>query len=493
MAIIFDQIPSNLLVPGVYTEANFRNAAQGTSALPRRALLVGQRLSTGAVATGVPYQIFSPSDADSNSGPGSMLAEMAHVFKASNKYCELWGIGLDDNGSGVPATGTITITGPSTAAGTLALLVAPYWVGSELRGRYLISVASGDTATTIAAAIVTAITDDPYRSVSASNVAGVVTINARHDGTQGNSIVATYNYFAGEKLPAGVGVAIVAMASGATNSNVATAIAAMGDAHTTHFAQPWTDATTLTAVETEMTRRWGGTVQRECHAFAAASGSLGTLTTLGDGRNSEFSSIFGSGLSPSPVWVVAAEIAAIDAASNHPGRPLRGKLINCMLAPAPGSEFDGDDRQQLLAEGIATYTVNSSGKCILERLVTTYQEDSFGNASSVFRDRQVAGTAFAIRYDWRTYIGLKYPDFMHAADGSVYAPGLPIVTPATIKAEFASRARNTWTREEGWMENPDQFLADIVIERTTDGMDMIGAPDLINGLHIIRTRFDFKR
>jgi phage tail sheath gpL-like len=493
MTITFEQIPSNLLVPGVYTETNSRRAATGTTTLPRRTLLVGQRLAAGAVASGTPYQIFSPADAESGSGAGSMLAEMAHVFKAANKYCELWGIGLDDNGSGVPATGTITVTGPSTAAGTLALLVAPYWVGSELRGRYLIAVASGDSATTIASAISAAINADPYRSVNASPAIGVVTLTARQDGTQGNSIVATYNYFAGEKLPAGVGVAIVAMSSGATNSNVATAIAAMGDAHTTHFVQPWTDATTLTAVEAEMTRRWGGTVQRECHAFAAAAGSLGTLTTLGDGRNSELSSILGSGLSPSPVWVVAAELAAVDAASNHPGKPLRGKVLNCMLAPAPGSEFDGDDRQQLLAEGIATYTVSSSGKCYVERLVTTYQEDTLGNPSSIFRDRQVAGLLFAIRYDWRNFFGLKYPDFMHAADGSVFAPGLDIITPSTVKAEFASRARNTWHRDEGWIEAPDQFLADIVVERTTDGMDMIGAPDLINQFHILRTRFDFIR
>jgi phage tail sheath gpL-like len=103
MSIVFDQIPSNLLVPGVYTETNSRRAATGTSTLPRRVLLVGQRLSTGAVAAGVPYQIFSPSDAESGSGPGSMLAEMAHVAKAANKYVEMWGIGLADNGSGVPA------------------------------------------------------------------------------------------------------------------------------------------------------------------------------------------------------------------------------------------------------------------------------------------------------------------------------------------------------------------------------------------------------
>ena len=224
MTIIFDQIPSNLLVPGVYTEANFKRAGAATNSIPKRALLVGQRLTAGTVATGLPYRIFDASDAEEKSGAGSMLAEMAAVFKSANKYCELWGIGMDDNAGGVFATGTITVTGPATATGTLALLIAPYWVGSELRGRYLVPVTSGASATVIAAAISAAVTADPYRSVTTSPAVGVVTCTARHKGTQGNNIVALHSYFAGEKLPAGVGVTISVFASGATNALVSTAI-----------------------------------------------------------------------------------------------------------------------------------------------------------------------------------------------------------------------------------------------------------------------------
>ena len=493
MTIAFETIPTNLLVPGVYTETSTRRAAAGSTTLPKRVLLVGQRLSTGLVATGVPFRIFDAADAESAAGVGSQLAEMAHVAKQANRYVEMWGIGLDDNASGVAATGTITITGTVTADGTIALYVGPYWVGSTLRGRYLVSVSSGDSVSTIATAIAAAINADPYRCVSASAALGVVTLTARQDGTAGNSIKVAHSLVAGEKLPTGCAVAIVAMASGATDSAVSAAISAMGDAHTTHLAHPFTDSTNLTAIETEMERRWEGTVQRECHAFGAASGSLGTLTTLGDGRNSQFSSIMGVGLSPTPPWIVAAELAAVDAGENHPGRPLRGRKLTCMWAPATGSEFDGDDRQQLLAEGISTYTVASDGKCYLERLVTTHQEDVNGNPSSIWRDRQVAGTLFAIRYDWRTYIGAKYPNYMHAADGTLYAPGLPIITPATMKAEFEGRARTEWAYNQGWIEDPDQFVEDIQIERTDDGMDMVGVPNLINRLHIVKTRFDFLR
>ena len=163
-----------------------------------------------------------------------------------------------------------------------------------------------------------------------------------------------------------------------------------------------------------------------------------------------------------------------------------------MVAPRSGQEFTGDERPQLLAEGVSTFLV-MGGKCYLEREVTTYQTDINGNADSLFRDRQVVGLAAAIRYDWRTYIGSKYPDYMHAADGTAYSPGLAIITPSTMRAEFSGRARNVWAYSQGWIEDTDQFDEDIVIDRTEDGMDLIGAPNLINRLHVIKTRFDFIR
>jgi hypothetical protein len=62
-----------------------------------------------------------------------------------------------------------------------------------------------------------------------------------------------------------------------------------------------------------------------------------------------------------------------------------------------------------------------------------------------------------------------------------------------MKNEFAMRARTEWAINQGWIEDPDQFLEDIEIERDVDGMDMIGVPNMINALHITRTRFDFIR
>lgn len=494
--ISFETIPANLLVPGVYTETNSDRAASLQPSLPRRMYVVGQRLSTGATAAGTAFRVFKAGDADYHAGVGSMLAEMLRIAKWIFPSLELWGVGLADAGGGVAATGTITFTATTPQAGAVNVYVSPYWTADGvLRGKYTVAVTTSSTATTIATAVVAAIMADPYRTVSAANTLGVITLTARHLGVLGNSISVNHSFFDGEKLPTGVTCAIVAMASGATNPVVSGAITALGDGHSTHVVQPYTDGTSLTAFETEATRRWGGMVQRECHLFTAASGSLGTLTTLGDGRNHELSSILGVGLSPTPPWIAAADLAAVDATEFHPGRPLRGLQLKSMIAPKAGSEHTGDDRQALLADGITTYTVDAGGACRVDRIVSTHQRDVNNNPTSVWRDRQVAGTLFALRYDWRSYIGGKYPRHMHAADGSIYSPGLPIITPSTMKAEAIGRAKNVWGYGQGWIETAsiEQFTNDIIVERTEDGMDMVVVPDLINRLHIIKTRFDFLR
>ncbi len=494
MAILFDTIPSTLLVPGVYTETNANRAGTQNPVLPKRAVIVGHRnASTAMVAAGTPFRVFNESDADYGGGAGSWLAESLRVFKRANPYCELWGIGLAPGGGATAAAGTFGFSGTATAAGTFVAYVSPYRVGTTLRGRYAVAVTVGMTAAQLATALQDAINADPYRTVEANDDTNDCDVTAKVAGVNGNAIFLGHSFFDGERVPAGITCTITAMSGGATNPTLSTAITALGDAHTTHFVQPWTDSTNLTAGEAEMVRRWGGTVQRECHMFTAAVGSLSTLTTLGDGRNNQFTSILGVGLSPTPPWIAAAELAAIDAAMDHPGQSLRGRALNSMIAPAAGSEFDGDDRQALLADGISTYTMDAAGKCYVERLVTTYQEDINGNADSTWRDRQVAGTLFALRYDWRSYIGSKYPNYLHAADGTKYDPGLPVVTPSTMRAEFSTRARLVWAQGNAWIEDPDQFEEDIQIERTDDGMDLVGVPNLINRLHIVRTRFDFLR
>ena len=108
---------------------------------------------------------------------------MIRANKVRNQQVQVDAIALDDAGSGVDATGTITIVGTATEAGTLTVIV-----GSERNHKFSVAVADSNTATDVAAAIVAAVNADLDVPVDAANVAGVVTFTAINAGTYGNSI-----------------------------------------------------------------------------------------------------------------------------------------------------------------------------------------------------------------------------------------------------------------------------------------------------------------
>ncbi|MBM3928930.1 MAG: phage tail protein, partial [Sphingomonadales bacterium] len=221
VTVSLSTIPANLRTPGAYLEFDSSKAVNGLPPAPTRVLLIGQRLAAGTVAAGVATRIVTADQAAQAFGRGSMLHAMAAAFKKADGTTECWAIALDDLGAGVAASGTITATGPATAAGTIQLLIA---------GRAVpVGVAVGDTAATIATAAALAINSVADLPVTAASAAGVVTLTARHKGTTGNDIDMRASFYQGQRLPAGVALVFAAMANGAGNPDVAAVFAAIGD------------------------------------------------------------------------------------------------------------------------------------------------------------------------------------------------------------------------------------------------------------------------
>jgi hypothetical protein len=139
-------ISTSLRVPLVTAEFTTGRAAQGLALLAYRALLIGQKTSGGSWTANTLQKVTNVEQVILGAGRGSMLHRQAIAkWFANNRSTELWIGVLADNGAGVPATGTFTVTGPATAAGTLHLY---------LGGNYMpVAVTSGDAQNTIAAAI----------------------------------------------------------------------------------------------------------------------------------------------------------------------------------------------------------------------------------------------------------------------------------------------------------------------------------------------------
>jgi phage tail sheath gpL-like len=190
-----------------------------------------------------------------------------------------------------------------------------------------VKVTAGDATAAIATNIAAAINANLDLPVTASVVGSTVTLLFRHKGLTGNTYDIRHSFRSdSESLPAGVTLTITAMSGGTTAPVLTNLIAAMSNIWFQIWSHPYTDATSLTAIEAELASRNGPTRSIDGQAITATAGTFSAHTTLGGGRNSQFSQIWAQPGSSTltPPMEFAAEVAAVEAlaASADPARPM---------------------------------------------------------------------------------------------------------------------------------------------------------------------------
>lgn len=490
MSISFNGVPSDLRVPFLYAEFDSSKAFQGPAILRYKALIMAPKLSTGTATANVPVLVTSAAQAKTLFGTGSVGALMAASWFANNKTTELWMLPVADDGAGVQASSLVVFTGPATADGTLS-----FYVGGKLVET---AVASGDTAIEVAAAFEAAINADTTLPVTANQEDSPndhkVTLTFRHKGLVGNELDLRANYQSDEELPAGIGITIPAMAGGTTAPDIDNAIAALGDDWYQIICHPWTDATTLTDLETELSDRFGPLRQIDGMALTCSGKTLADLGTLGNSRNSPHSTILAAAKSPTAVYEIAAAYAAVVAyfAQIDPARPLQTLPLTGVKPPAVSDQFTLSERNTLLYDGIATMKPSAGGIMRIERAVTTYKTSPAGADDIAYLDVETLMTLMYIRYDFRTYWLNKYPRHKLADDGTRFGDGQKIMTPKIARAECIMKFRQ-WERL-GLVEGIDQFKNDLIVERNESNpnrLDMMLPPDLINQLRVVGVQIGF--
>ncbi|MDX9860885.1 MAG: phage tail sheath C-terminal domain-containing protein [Rhodospirillales bacterium] len=488
--ISFDLIPIDVRTPGQYVEFDNSRAISGLVAMPHKILAIGQRLVTGTIAAEIPTRITQGDQAIQSFGRGSMLAGMLVAALNANPSTETWAIALDDDAAGVAAIGSFTFGGPATAAGTVYLYVA----GTRIK----VGVASGDTGAAIATKAAAAINAEADLCATAA-VDGVdtmkVNVTARHKGEAGNSIDLRTNYYQGEALPAGVTVAIAAMADGTGNPDVADTIAAMADEQYNSILMPYTDAANLTALEAELERRWGPMVQIEGHAYAAARGTHAALGTLGDSRNSPHLTIADAHASPTAPWIWAAVMGAVIAfnGTNDPARPFQTLVLTGVMPEAEAERFTREERDLLLHDGISTHLIDAGGRVLIERAITTYKTNAFGLPDASYLDVNTVLTLAYLRFSVRARVSQRYPRHKLADDGTRAGAGQAIVTPKVIRAEMIALFKD-W-EEAGLAEGIEQFKADLIVERDGTDPNRLNAlipPDVVNQFRVFAGKVQFR-
>jgi phage tail sheath gpL-like len=256
---------------------------------------------------------------------------------------------------------------------------------------------------------------------------------------------------------------------------------------------PFTDSENLTALESELTERWGPLIMKEGHAFAAAAGTHTTIATLAESRNCPHLTIMGSGKSPTPPWVVAAVLGGVDAFEPDPARPRQTLTLPGVLSPAIPDRFTMAERNIHLHGGASTCVTDSGGNVLIERLITTYTVNAFDIEDTSYLDVTTMRTLSYLRYSVRARIAQKFPRHKLADDGTKFGAGQAVVTPQTIRAELIALFIQ-W-EESGLVEGREQFKSDLIVERDGSDPNRLNAllpPDIINQFRIFAGSIQFK-
>jgi phage tail sheath gpL-like len=506
----FSLIPSDAIQPLFYAEVDSTKAG-GAGGGSRPTLLMGQMLPTGTAVAAVPVRLSSASEASALFENGSQLQRMAEAYFANDPFTEVWAIPLADVGV-AKATDDLSFVGTSSAAGVLSL-----YIGGRLLS---ISAPSGTTPTALgdliedalgvneAAAVVLSST----YPVTASNAAGVVTFTARNAGLEGNTIDLRVNWLGaagGERLPAGVtitelpsGTTHVQLATGAVNPTLTTAITAMGDESYSYVVQPWTDATSLDAWQTEFADstagRWGpvrgvyGTVFTADNAPYSVLSGAGIATAKNEDPHMTAFVIEGC---PTPACELAAAYAGVCAASlrNDRARPLNTLGMAGVKAPAKIDQFIYAERDVLLKLGLTTPMISSDGTVRIQRAVSTRTENAFGASDIAYRDITTAETLDQCLTEMEALITNKYGRVKLVGDSDMISPGAAVATPSMVKADLIAQY-NGWVRA-AYMEDADTFASLLVVERNAtdpNRLDVLWQPDLANGLMIFAVLAAFR-
>lgn len=493
MTISFPNIPQNLRVPLFYADIDPRNANTGQQTL--RALIIGQVTSSGSAAPNVPLISQGVSDAKTVGGQGSMLALMTATYRARDQFGEVWYLPLADDPAAVAATGSLNFTAAATAAGVLSLYVA----GTRVSLNVSSSQTPAQLATALAAAI-NAVGDLPVTAAVDGTTTSKVNITAKNKGACGNDIDLRLNYLGtegGEATPVGMTVAIVAMASGATNPSLTAALANLGDKTFDFIAFPYNDTTSLNAIKSFLSvqsGRWSWAQQLYGGVYGAYRGTLAACQTFGATRNDEHVSIMGFNDSPSPNWIWAADIAAGVAVSVQadPAQPLQTVTLGTALAPPVQSRFQLTDRNTLLYTGISTFTVADDGTVAIENLITTYQLNSFGQPDNSYLEVETMNTLAYVLRRLKSVVTTKYARVKLAANGTRLTAGNNVVTPNMIRADLIADYQAM--EESGYVQGSAQFAQGLVVQQNTmnpNRVDVLYPAVLIDQLRIFALLMQF--
>lgn len=355
-----NNVPTSTRRPGAYPEFQFVQSASLLTPLELRVVVIAEAKG-GTAAVETPVQIFSQADADTKLGKGTFAALGARAAFAQAQLegntPEIWACPIAEAAGGTAAQETLTVTVTTAEAGNLVISIA----GRQL----VIGVSAGDSANTIASAIVDAITAMAATlPVTAAALANVVTCTNTTKGVNGNDVA-----YSVVSTPTGVTVALAQSVAGAGAASIVNALAALYDQryHATAVSNHTT--TDIGELLTDRAFAWGYAQKNYRFHFMGCTASLATAQALQAAANDFGLVVVSSESCPAlPIELAVCTMVA-EFSREAPNANLDGEVL--VLPPPPASLAYTDPEIESALNGGVTPLTPSGSFVKIERLVTT--------------------------------------------------------------------------------------------------------------------------
>jgi phage tail sheath gpL-like len=448
------QIPANLLVPGQYEEID--NSLAGAQGDIKKVLIMAYKTAAAPAVPGKPVQVLTAVKAAELCGYGSPAAIMAEAFLGINKNEECWILPVAEPGAGTKWQKPFTVTAGTTGEGAVYVTI---------NGNTLVAaVSAGATAAQVAAAIVARVNGEKNLPVEAAAAANVVTVTSLVKGTWGNQ-----NTVFIEPATSGVTITAGAVTTGTGVTNLAALFPGLGGTRYHYFLSDFSDPGNIAALAVELESRYGALRQIGGRAFIALSGLAGSATEEG-------SVIAQAKAVNSPHIVLVPRLENIQLPGEWAARFAAPAIRRLADDPATNTydvqvdglsaevELDFDTRQKLLEAGIATWRLDPVGKVLIERLVTSYTENSDGGRDTSYLDVQVTETVDAVR----TYINAeakkRFKSWKLAATEENFGAGSRVMTPGVFRSFLADLYQSVFIQEKQWCQDFESYKSSILVE-----------------------------
>jgi phage tail sheath gpL-like len=463
--------------PGIYLAVILGGAGTSSGEAPKTILLQGNFIGTaisaaspalsvaaGTMAAATPTFCASADDAGTYAGRGSELHNMAEAVFEQYPDATVYIEGVADAG-GTAATLVNTFATTASAAFTVRVYACGHVVD--------VPVASGDTATVIAAAVADAINDLDVLPFTAQNSAGALTLTAKHTGPRGNTLICAFSFISASGLEtvitssstsSGAGTTGIlsggsavsgeyCFSGGATQDSWVNAITAIASSKFDRIIAACIDATNIDLLTAHLDSLALVTSQKRQQGIVGSVAALATATTLATGRNKSRLQIVWHYNSRIPPWTVAAQVGAARLIGDSAAG---GRLVGEATDPAAnldGLELVSVTAQNTIADQPTATEIESALNNGLTPLVPSANRPGFVTVARCITSRSLASGVpnYAVLDTSNVTICDHVADGLNASLATTYAgfkltsdssDGLPprapnVTSPALIRSEIA--------------------------------------------------------